>query len=126
MAPLRYRAQLSPSPRRIEWGAAVVALTALVAGCVLILRPFFNAVLWAMVLTFSTWPLYARLEPLVGHKRWLAALLMTIVLAAAFVLPLAFLSTTLAGHATRAIDLVRSILDRGPPPPPAWVRGLPA
>ena len=113
------------STRRIEWIAAIVVLMLLVAGCVLVLRPFFNAVLWAMVLTFSTWPLYARLEPRVGHKRWLAALLMTLLLAAAFVVPLAFLSTTLARHATRAIDLVRSLLSQGPPAPPAWVAGLP-
>ncbi len=125
MSRLGPRIVVPGATRRIEWIAGIAVLMLLVAGCVLVLRPFFNAVLWAMVLTFSTWPLYARLEPLVGHKRWLAALLMTIVLAAAFVLPLAFLSTTLAGHATRAIDLVRSILDRGPPEPPAWVAGLP-
>jgi predicted PurR-regulated permease PerM len=113
------------STRRIEWIAAIVVLMLLVAGCVLVLRPFSNAVLWAMVLTFSTWPLYARLEPRVGHKRWLAALLMTLLLAAAFVAPLAFLSTTLARHATRAIDLVRSLLSQGPPAPPAWVARLP-
>src|SRR3954447_21789552 len=125
MSRLGPRIVVPGATRRIEWIAGIAVLMLLVAGCVLVRRPFFNAVLWAMVLTFSTWPLYARLEPLVGHKRWLAALLMTILPAGRLVVPPAFLSTTLAGHATRAIDLVRSILDRGPPEPPAWRAGLP-
>ena len=116
---------MSPSTRRIEWFAAVVALTLLVVGCVVVLRPFFTALLWALVLAFSSWPVYARLESRLGHRRTLAAVLMAILLAAGFVLPLAFLSTTIAEHATSAIDLVRSLLDQGPPEPPAWVVNLP-
>ncbi|HEX8374714.1 MAG TPA: AI-2E family transporter [Geminicoccaceae bacterium] len=123
LAPLEQR--MSPSTRRIEWFAAVVALTLLVVGCVVVLRPFFTALLWALVLAFSSWPVYARLESRLGHRRTLAAVLMAVLLAAGFVLPLAFLSTTIAEHATSAIDLVRSLLDQGPPEPPAWVVNLP-
>lgn len=117
--------QMSASTRRIEWFAAIAALTLLVLGCVLVLRPFFTALLWAMVITFSTWPLYSRLEARLGHRRWLAAALMTIMLAVSLVIPLAFLSATIAEHATRAIDLVRSLIDKGPPEPPSWLVQVP-
>jgi predicted PurR-regulated permease PerM len=117
--------QMSASTRRMEWFAAIAALTLLVIGCVLVLRPFFTALLWAMVITFSTWPLYGRLEAKLGNRRWLAAGLMTLLLALSLVVPLAVLSGTIAEHATRAIDLVRSLIEQGPPEPPAWIVGLP-
>ncbi len=119
------KVQMSASTRRIEWFAAIAALTLLVLGCVLVLRPFFTALLWAMVITFSTWPLYAWLETKLGHRRWLAAAAMTVLLALSLVVPLAFLSATIAEHATRAIDLLRSLIDQGPPEPPAWIIELP-
>ncbi len=117
--------QISASTRRMEWFAAIAALALLVLGCVLVLRPFFTALLWAMVITFSTWPLYARLEVQLGHRRWLAAAVMTLLLALSLVVPLAFLSATIAEHATRAIDLVRSLIEKGPPAPPGWIVSLP-
>ena len=40
-------------------GAAVAFLA---LGCLLILRPFISAGLWAAILCFSTWPLFLRLE----------------------------------------------------------------
>lgn len=116
---------MNGSTRRFEWFAAIAALSLLAIGVVIVLRPFFTALLWAMVLTFSTWPLYARLERSLGHRRWLSALLMTLMLALALVLPLAFLSTTIAEHATRALDLVRSLIEQGPPAPPSWIVNLP-
>src|SRR5438046_1411931 len=43
----------------------IVALLLLVA-CLLVLRPFVSALLWAVVLCFSSWPLYGRLLRLVS------------------------------------------------------------
>ena len=111
--------------RRIETIAALTAVTLLAVGCVLVLRPFFSALLWAMILTYATWPVYAWLEARLGHRPSLAALLMTLVLAAGFILPLIFLATTVTEAATAAAEAVRQMLERGPPPPPAWVGDLP-
>lgn len=116
----------SSTTRRIEAVLALAALAVLVAGCFLVLRPFFTALLWAIVLTFSTWPLYERLTRLLGGaRRSLAALLMTLALAAALLLPLIVVSSTIAENATRATDLVRDLLANGPPAPPSWVVRLP-
>jgi len=46
-------------------GAAVVVLGFL---CLLVLRPFVSAALWAAILCFTTWPLFLRLENLLGGR----------------------------------------------------------
>ena len=33
----------------------------LALGCLTVLRPFLSALLWALILSFSSWPLYAWL-----------------------------------------------------------------
>jgi predicted PurR-regulated permease PerM len=77
------------------------------------------------ILTFSTWPAYAWLERRLRHRPSLAALVMTLLLALAFILPLVLIATTLADAVTLVADGLRSLLERGPPPPPDWVARLP-
>ena len=48
------------------------------AGCFIILRPFLSAIIWAAVLTFSTWPIYKRLKSFLGGRSTLAAAIMTL------------------------------------------------
>jgi len=57
--------------RNIGW----VILLILLAGCLLVLRPFISALLWAVVLCSSSWPVYRRLLGWLGNRRTLAALL---------------------------------------------------
>jgi predicted PurR-regulated permease PerM len=66
-------------------GLAVVLL--LLAGCLLVLRPFVSALLWAVVLCSTSWPLYSRLLLLLRQRRTLAALTMTLGMVLIFLLP---------------------------------------
>src|SRR5512132_2379021 len=100
---------------------AIAALVLLVVGCVVVLRPFFSALLWAIILTYSTWPAYAWLERRLRYRPSLAALIMTLLLALAFILPLALVASTLGNAVTALIDALRGLLESGPPPPPDWV-----
>ena len=110
---------------RTERNVGVVALAALAAGCLLVLRPFASAILWAVVLTYTTWPLYQRMrKALGGHAAW-AALAMTLLLVLVVLLPLALVVLSLADNAAPMADAVQSLLTQGPPAPPAWVAGLP-
>lgn len=111
--------------RRIELIAAIVAAGLLALGCVMVLRPFFSALLWAVILTYSTWPAYAWLEARLRHRPVLAALLMTLGLALAFILPLLLVASTLTHLATAFADWLRHLLAQGPPPPPDWIGRLP-
>lgn len=104
-------------------GFAVVLL--LLVGCVLVLRPFFSPLLWAVVLTFSTWPVYERLRAALHGWRNTAALAMTLLLAGAFVLPLVLVSASLADNAQMLVRAVRDTFAEGPPAPPAWLEAVP-
>lgn len=113
------------SSRRLESTLGIVALSFLAIGCFLVLRPFVSALMWAVILTFSTWPVYAWLERRLGGRRSLAAVVMTVLLAAALVLPLVLVGTSLADDAGALAALVRDTLAGGPPSLPAWLVGLP-
>lgn len=110
---------------RVEvWiGATVAALLAF--GCLLILRPFISAALWALILCFTTWPLFTRLEGIVGGRRTLAASIATLVLASIVVTPVAILVTSLSRNITEVMVASQRLIHEGPPPLPAWVANLP-
>jgi predicted PurR-regulated permease PerM len=110
---------------RVERQVAAVLLVTLAAGCVVVLRPFLSAVLWAAILVCSTWPIYVRSERLLGGRRRLAAALMITLLAVLFVLPLAALGSKLASEVPQVTAVVTRWMDEGPPQPPDWLKALP-
>jgi predicted PurR-regulated permease PerM len=103
-------------------GTAVVLLG---LGCLLVLRPFVSAALWALILSFTTWPLFLRLEDLLGGRRTLSALIATLCLAAVVVVPVAILGFTLADNVSALISASQKLIHDGPPAPPDWVASIP-
>ena len=75
------------SDNRIERTIGLVMLAVLAIGCVLVLRPFFTAVCFALILVVSTWPAFERLRHLLGGGRTIAALLMVALATLVFVVP---------------------------------------
>ena len=111
--------------RRLESILGIVALSFLAIGCFLVLRPFASSIMWAVILTFSTWPIYERLERALSGRNSLAALIMTLLLATAFILPLVVLATSVAGDVRPVFEAVRGLFAGGAPLPPDWVNGIP-
>jgi predicted PurR-regulated permease PerM len=68
-----------------------VLLAVLVLLAFQVLQPFIVPVIWAVILAYVTWPVHGRLVRLCGGRRELAALLMTLLLSAAIVLPVVWL-----------------------------------
>jgi predicted PurR-regulated permease PerM len=64
---------------RIDRMLGYGTLAALVVGCLVVLLPFVTALLLAVILTYSTWPLYVRLRKGVGGRSNLAAGLMMLL-----------------------------------------------
>jgi len=110
---------------RLEANLGLALLALLALGCLIVLRPFLSALLWAVILTFSTWPLYQRLLRGLGGRVTLAASLMTLLVAAVLVVPLAALGLTLADHVASVFEVVRLLLHEGLPTPPDWVATIP-
>jgi predicted PurR-regulated permease PerM len=110
---------------RLEQALAAVALALLVVGCFLVLRPFLSALMWAVILAYSVWPVFAWLERKLNGRRWLAALITTILIAVFLVGPLITVGSSLADDAARVAQWVRLMVQDGPPAPPAWLHDLP-
>jgi predicted PurR-regulated permease PerM len=44
--------------KHIEYLVSAIVLLILIVGCFFVLRPFMSALLWAIILYFSTWPVF--------------------------------------------------------------------
>jgi predicted PurR-regulated permease PerM len=110
-------------PARNYAQLATVAL--LVVGCLLVLRPFLAAILFACAVAISSWPLYLTLLARMRGRRTLAALTMTLSLTLLVILPLAVAAYSLADDVGRFYDQVKLVLATGSFAPPAWLREIP-
>src|SRR5688572_33173074 len=97
--------------QRIEQYARVAAMALLALGCVLVLKPFLGAILFAAVLCMSTWPAYAWLRDRWGGRNSLAALAIVLILVVALALPVALAAQSLIVHSPAVIEAVRRFFD---------------
>jgi predicted PurR-regulated permease PerM len=107
---------------RYAWPAAVVLLA---VACALVLRPFFSAILWSVILAFTTWPVYTRLRARVGGRSNVAAGLMTTLIVVVLVVPIGFALVAVVTNAEPVTEMVRGWLDKGLPDAPDWLRMIP-
>src|SRR5687767_10284594 len=107
--------------RLVERVLGIVALGLLAVACLLVVRPFLSALMFAAILCFSTWPVYAWLERNTKGRRTLAAALMTGLVVLVLIVPFAVVVATLADNVTNLAGMVRSVLDNGLPAPPSWL-----
>lgn len=123
------RPMLHPAPqeetRPVERLLGLALLALLAIATFIVLRPFISALLWAVIITYSTAGLHRRLQHWLNGRRSLAALLSTLFVGTVIVLPLVVVSATLTENVTGLAAHFREALDRGIGPPPAWLRELP-
>jgi predicted PurR-regulated permease PerM len=110
---------------RIEHVALVVFLGLLIAGCLVVLRPFLTALLWALILSISTWPTFKWFERRLGGRRSAAAGLMTLLLFAVLLLPFFVIGTTVAENLKALPEQFREVIAAGLPGPPSWLVDVP-
>ena len=116
---------MTPVRTKLEQNLGWIALALLLLGCLLVLLPFVTALLWAVVMSFSVWPLYRRLLKLLGGRRTWAALLMALGMMCVILLPFVIVGATLADNVDQLTTATRRWLDSGPPAPPAWLAKVP-
>ena len=111
--------------KRIDSIFALAALALVAAGCLLVLAPFLSAVLWAVIITFSTWGLFERVNRMVRRRNPLAAALMTLLLAAIFIGPFVVVGLSLGENTEALSQAIQRLKERGAAEPPEWLAGLP-
>ncbi len=96
---------------------------ALGVGCLLILLPFLPAILWAAILAYCTWPVYAFLKRYVRPA--IAAFLITIGVAGIVLVPLIHVGLIAAKEARESQGWVHDAMQNGLPPAPAFLDRIP-
>lgn len=104
---------------------AVACIAGLFGASFWVLRPFLGAAIWAAMLVVSTWPLLKMLESRLGGRRSLAVTIMTGGLLLLLVVPLWAAIDTLVENSGRIADWGKALAERGLPPPPDFIQGLP-
>lgn len=103
----------------------VLALAALIATSLWIIRPFLPALIWATTVAIATWPVLLRIQTALAGKRVLAVAVMTIALLAVFLVPLYFAITIVAANVDRLSDLPKSLSTIALAGAPSWLRAIP-
>jgi predicted PurR-regulated permease PerM len=112
--------------RFFERTISLVAVALLTFACFQIVAPFIIPMLWGAIIAVSTWPLYKRLNRLLGNRPATTATLMTLLMFVVLVAPVAFLVGSLADSVVALGAAARGLTQAGLERPPAWLSELPA
>lgn len=100
-------------------------LGTLAAACLLVLRTLLAPIVWAAILAYVSWPLYRRLRTALRGFSTFAALIMTILMTCAVVVPVLWLLFLMQGELVDAYGSITEYLTRAPRALPDSVRGIP-
>jgi predicted PurR-regulated permease PerM len=103
---------------------ALTVLVLLILGCILVMWPFVTAVVWAGVLSFSTWGFYCHIRRVLAGRASLAALVMTLILASVVVVPFVIIGQSIADNIGDVIAAIRRPFEEHAQVP-AWISGFP-
>jgi predicted PurR-regulated permease PerM len=113
----------SPDITRIVLFVLVIGI--LLAGSVWTLLPFLSGLIWATTIAVATWPTLLHLERLTGGRRWVAVLVMTLLVLLVFIVPFALAISALLDAAHQSPTVMNAFLAHGLGQPPRWVANIP-
>lgn len=100
----------------------------------IVLQPFIIPLAWAMIIAYATWPIYLKLRIHLFRHPTLASLVMTLILATAFILPAIWFFSLLKNDVTLAYANLNQWLSQEPyllhdilkriPVAGSWLAGL--
>jgi predicted PurR-regulated permease PerM len=104
---------------------AIVALAALIGGSLWVLSPFIPALIWAVTIVVTTWPLMTRVEKLLWGRRGLAVTVMTLALLLLFFVPLTLAIMTVLNNVDTISGWIKLASNLKGTEPPSWLVSLP-
>jgi predicted PurR-regulated permease PerM len=110
---------------KLEQNIGWIILALLLGGCLLVLLPFISALLWAVVLTSSSWPLYRRLVKQFNGRKTLAATVMALAMIGLILMPFVVVGTSLGDNIQEFSTAMQSLKVAGIPEPPEWLADIP-
>ena len=104
---------------------AVLFIGILIAACFWVMRPFLSSLLWAAMIVIATWPNFLKLQTRLWGKRWLAVLVMTVLLLLVLIVPICFAVLTILDRSDELVGWFKSLSTVKIPPPPGWLEKIP-
>jgi predicted PurR-regulated permease PerM len=111
-----------PVARRVLLAILLIVLALM---CMAILRPFVTPILWAAILSYSAWPLFHALRGWLHGLQTPAALLATLIIALAVVVPVLWMLALVQLELIQAYQLIAHYLAERPHSVPAWMVRIP-
>jgi len=90
-----------------------------------VLAPFFTAIAWACILAYVSWPTYIWLLNKLGRRDTIAALIMTVLMATAVIVPVLWLFFVLKSELSIATTVFTNKLSNGGIVMPKFIAELP-
>jgi predicted PurR-regulated permease PerM len=103
----------------------VLVIGLLLAGSAWTLLPFLSGMIWATTIAVATWPMLLGLQRLAGGRRWLAVMVMTLLMLLVFIVPFALAISALLDAANRSPAVMNDFVTNGLGPPPNWIDSIP-
>lgn len=109
------------------WEAVVALLIGgvLFAGCVLVILPFAPALLWAAIISLTTWNLFQKLSKKLGDRKAVAASLIVGTFIVLLILPLIYFLIEFSTQIDVLHLKFNTLMAQGLPPLPNWLSELP-
>ena len=103
----------------------VLAVGALLAASLWILRPFIGPLIWAAMVVVASWPLMRWLQVRFGGRRWPAVTVMSLLLLLVFIVPMTMAIATIVGNTDRLVIWAKAVAAFRLEAPPPWLADLP-
>jgi len=114
-----------PLSKRIEASLGGIALLILLVGCLFVLRPFYTALMWAMILAYSLYPLQRCFTRWFRGSRTLAACLVSLTLTLVLAGPIVLIGFSLAEDGKELAKASREWFMEAPEEAPGWIKAVP-
>lgn len=99
-----------------------IGILLLIAGCLVILQPFFGSILWAVILAVTAWPIFLKLRERLGGKKNLAAVVASLLITVFCLIPFSY-GVAMTAHAFKPVSQLFVDLSKEEiPPAPDWLK----
>ena len=104
---------------------SIIAILGLMLLSLWVLSPFFSAIIWALMIVVTCWPLMIGLQSRLHGKRALAVTVMTLAMLLVFIVPLVLAIQTIVENVGVIAQFIRAAADFELGRAPAWLAQLP-
>ncbi len=103
----------------------ILIISLLILGSLYVMQPFIAAIIWAAMITVSTWPLLIKAQHHLRNSRGLAVCVMMLAMLLVIVVPIAAAVMTIASRTEDIRAWVTAMPQYTLPAPPEWVSHVP-